>query len=740
MSLLSLTSRLETARLHVGDSNLVLASSAILTISLVASFRQRIDQAVVRRFVVKSAQKVDQVALRWKEIDETNAAARPIWAAMVCAMLLAFSHGHYPAMPLVALFYPVVIVPLAVCTATMSSLSWVNPVAQLAFLAARLWIQDQPGSALSNCWLPFVLANFCWIELSLQSLSTTVMSHLGTALVLAVFNKFSTAPALLSLLALGFFCYRRAHPTQTKSSQMHDVVKQCSDLVCLVLQSGDELSEDTQDTLAQILSLTKFQKNTQRVASPGALSRAGTGVGNGNGVDAGCNGSNSNSGEDQFELSDSEGMIGRSPCSVDEDMELPDMALNSDDLSWIPPQWDQELLAEKDAGDNNAAWRWLLDNFADDQPPPVNTDSSPRIVKRARPNSDAPVRPAANEPDEPNSNWLNAHLERLVLMNFDAMAVEDTYSGNLIWANPAFKELACMAGTGDFLQGVSLLRRTFLQQLSHEQQRMHQIVTTSNASTMDIMSCSQAVGYDKNMRTLWVMSRSMPMSMEPTMPNPVHAQQQWVDAKPQMQAGAQAVFHLQPPTNPANMLAFSNSSKAQEFADIQIKVVSDPDAPPGPQGPRVQNMWRKYGQKVLKPGVGGFNFQSRTLDRLYYKCYQKDCKARLLVDVDNASQEQVQIHVKGEHSHEVPVLRVSWEQQQMQNQQQQQQIRYHDSNTPPKHPSPNTSPHVLDVDDLPPDPPFIQRPPSSPNSNQPAPAAAPSFLRFRRASAGGDEV
>eukprot|EP00656_Telonema_subtile_P053136 TRINITY_DN75_c0_g1_i3.p1 TRINITY_DN75_c0_g1~~TRINITY_DN75_c0_g1_i3.p1 ORF type:complete len:691 (-),score=141.30 TRINITY_DN75_c0_g1_i3:170-2242(-) len=590
-----------------GDQSLALGAASMIGLVLVASFRQRIDQAAVRHFVVSSTQKVDQVALRWKEIDETNAAARPIWAVMVCTLLLSLAHGHYTETPPVALLYALLIVPLAVCTATMSSLSWVNPVAQLAFLAARLWIQDQPGSALSNCWLPFVLANFCWIELSLQSLSTTVMSHLGTALVLAVFNKFSTAPALLSLLALGFFCYRRAHPTQTKSSQMHDVVKQCSDLVCLVLQSGDELSEDTQDTLAQILTLTKVSKNIQ-AGGGAASSGAGSGVGTGGGTEA-------PSEDDLFA-----------------DTDLLQLLEEGEDIGM------EDLFSPRAsaAGEpcDNSAWKWLLDTFSEDMAEmdaDGDSDSLSASNKRVR-EDECDVYPAPAV-----ENWLAPLLEPLAMMNFDAMAVQDS-GGDLMWANPAFKELACLAGAGDFGVGVSLLRRQFLQQPSFEQQRVHSNIQTASGN-LDLWSCSKLVGSAQDSRTLWVLGH--PVISGATLSGGTGSQdvEVWSGSSPA-----------------ASVSELPMAAPDAEFKDIQIKVMCN--ASDNPQGPRVQNMWRKYGHKPLKPGTGPYG-DSRVLDRLYYKCYDKNCKARLLVDLVKETQEQIHVNAKGKHNHDVPVLRVS---------------------------------------------------------------------------------
>eukprot|EP00658_Telonema_sp_P-2_P010226 TRINITY_DN13855_c0_g1_i3.p1 TRINITY_DN13855_c0_g1~~TRINITY_DN13855_c0_g1_i3.p1 ORF type:complete len:193 (+),score=23.00 TRINITY_DN13855_c0_g1_i3:190-768(+) len=89
--------------------------------------------------------------------------------------------------------------------------------------------------------------------------------------------------------------------------------------------------------------------------------------------------------------------------------------------------------------------------------------------------------------------------------------------------------------------------------------------------------------------------------------------------------------------------------------DRSLKVLSTSGNSGAP--PRVQSMWRKYGQKPLKPEL--CSGRPNRLERLYYKCYAKYCKARLLVDQDIKTYERVNIFSRGEHNHTVQILQVS---------------------------------------------------------------------------------
>eukprot|EP00658_Telonema_sp_P-2_P020485 TRINITY_DN180_c0_g2_i2.p1 TRINITY_DN180_c0_g2~~TRINITY_DN180_c0_g2_i2.p1 ORF type:complete len:379 (-),score=100.40 TRINITY_DN180_c0_g2_i2:447-1583(-) len=287
------------------------------------------------------------------------------------------------------------------------------------------------------------------------------------------------------------------------------------------------------------------------------------------------------------------------------------------------------------------AWAWLLDNFTDTDADEIMEPS--RSTKRARVDDARSFDTAATALSTPNAvvspsaagNGMAPLFEKLATISFDAMAVEDTRSGQLRWSNQAFNELTCLVGGGDFGQGLHALKANFLQAPTYEPSRVHQVVTTAANDSVGVWSCSVLVPVSNQLYTVWVLNQSQ------VPPADLSQSLSGLDscAKPA-------------PAEPAIIMG-----EAADFLDVHLKVMSA--SGDGPQGPRVQNMWRKYGQKPLKPVNLPNGEVARTLDRLYYKCYHKECKARLLVDLDIQTQEQVNILSKGEHDHDVPILRVS---------------------------------------------------------------------------------
>ena len=60
-----------------------------------------------------------------------------------------------------------------------------------------------------------------------------------------------------------------------------------------------------------------------------------------------------------------------------------------------------------------------------------------------------------------------------------------------------------------------------------------------------------------------------------------------------------------------------------------------------------QRLWQKYGCKVVSTLQSSGKVQAR---RSYYKCYTKDCTARLTVDCEPASGKQLKVTTSGTHA------------------------------------------------------------------------------------------
>eukprot|EP00657_Telonema_sp_P-1_P005770 TRINITY_DN23412_c0_g1_i1.p1 TRINITY_DN23412_c0_g1~~TRINITY_DN23412_c0_g1_i1.p1 ORF type:complete len:129 (+),score=24.93 TRINITY_DN23412_c0_g1_i1:340-726(+) len=70
---------------------------------------------------------------------------------------------------------------------------------------------------------------------------------------------------------------------------------------------------------------------------------------------------------------------------------------------------------------------------------------------------------------------------------------------------------------------------------------------------------------------------------------------------------------------------------------------------------QLQMLWRKYGEKTLKPDPKGSPSEIRIVTRQYFKCHQPHCKARLKVDVIAETQQQVNAKATGGHCHDITV-------------------------------------------------------------------------------------
>eukprot|EP00656_Telonema_subtile_P023732 TRINITY_DN2531_c0_g1_i2.p1 TRINITY_DN2531_c0_g1~~TRINITY_DN2531_c0_g1_i2.p1 ORF type:complete len:673 (-),score=116.26 TRINITY_DN2531_c0_g1_i2:273-2291(-) len=651
------------------DLALLLAVSGVI---LVSCFRNHIDEWAARYIVVARRNRNAKETLLLKEFDSANEDARKIWASVLLLVVLAASYGSHRHVP--CLIYSLVIVPLALFTqcAPLNQFPWVNQVAQHAFILGCLYQSPQLDSGSAADWLPFMLANFFWNEVTLQSLSSILFNHIGTTAIVALAEpNLSGITALLSAGTIAQFCWRRARPSarvpdrrdrrrrrssvRVEDQRLATILARCAELVVLVLQSGDEICEDSKQSLSEVLGLIKGSPDHHQVRiGTGSASSNALGLGTGNGMDctdadaefSGCWDNLAGLTQEQDvqyvfpswlldERHEANGFGAKTHSAQDDllDFMTCDKTLDEsiDDLSGSEVQH------------TNPAWRWMEDNCALDpnsmspklSAAPAATPTEP--AKTLTPDS-AYVSKRSTEECSEVSTWLTSYFEKLVLSSFDSMAVMEPRSGAVIWANPAFKVLACCVGDGQFLEGVSVLKAQFLQQPKHELTTLHRSFGAENR--LDIWSRAQLIGEHEQMRTIWILSRSG--SLDPSLtqsPKCEPHQTQLVSS------------------SAATGAAGSGSCGSPDLSNVHIKVLCDPNGPQGPRGPKVQNLWRKYGQKVLRPLSTTFGAEpaSRVLDRMYYKCYLKECKARLIVDMDRATGKRVVVQPKGEHNHEVPV-------------------------------------------------------------------------------------
>lgn len=140
--------------------------------------------------------------------------------------------------------------------------------------------------------------------------------------------------------------------------------------------------------------------------------------------------------------------------------------------------------------------------------------------------------------------------------------------------------------------------------------------------------------------------------------------------------GAIGTIDAQPPSH-WGMVSHVQLMPLYSGADNAPKVVPSelPEAPPPVcvdanarvkcsttgQGGRVyasQKLWKKYGEKLVQPGRNQQgNHGGRCVKRAYYRCFQKDCPARLSIDTDTSTKEVAQPELTGgDHTHSFEII------------------------------------------------------------------------------------
>eukprot|EP00656_Telonema_subtile_P026362 TRINITY_DN2833_c0_g1_i3.p1 TRINITY_DN2833_c0_g1~~TRINITY_DN2833_c0_g1_i3.p1 ORF type:complete len:416 (+),score=94.94 TRINITY_DN2833_c0_g1_i3:140-1387(+) len=227
-----------------------------------------------------------------------------------------------------------------------------------------------------------------------------------------------------------------------------------------------------------------------------------------------------------------------------------------------------------------------------------------------------------------------AYAAELVQMSFDAMARINHQTGEVIWANNAFGDLTTTVGRGNPLKGLQALQRQFLQELPRGLCSRSGTVSAGTAS-IDLWSATQFAGGLGEEIVLWTVQRSMHRQLARTTSGPRSCSEDG--------SLNNATFDFDKPFPEAN-----------EFVDLRCEMKLDK---PSKGKPPVQLLWRKYGQKsLLPPPVTPDSAPHVPKDRLYYKCTQKDCCAKLRVDVDRASGEHVSMIATGTHCHHIVLV------------------------------------------------------------------------------------
>eukprot|EP00656_Telonema_subtile_P026363 TRINITY_DN2833_c0_g1_i4.p1 TRINITY_DN2833_c0_g1~~TRINITY_DN2833_c0_g1_i4.p1 ORF type:complete len:411 (+),score=96.94 TRINITY_DN2833_c0_g1_i4:140-1372(+) len=221
------------------------------------------------------------------------------------------------------------------------------------------------------------------------------------------------------------------------------------------------------------------------------------------------------------------------------------------------------------------------------------------------------------------------YAAEFVQMSFDAMAHIDCRTGSVVWANNAFGDLTTTVGRGNPLEGLQALQTQFLQQLPRGL-----CSRSGHVASVELWSATQLVGEPGQEIVLWSIQHSANRQSAPTPSRPRSCSEESLTTTP---------LKLDKPFPEAN-----------EFVDLRCEMRL---TNPSKGKPPVQMLWRKYGQKsLLPPPVTPDSAPHVPKDRLYYKCTQKDCCAKLRVDVDRASGEHVSMIATGTHCHHIVLV------------------------------------------------------------------------------------
>eukprot|EP00656_Telonema_subtile_P012604 TRINITY_DN16355_c0_g2_i3.p1 TRINITY_DN16355_c0_g2~~TRINITY_DN16355_c0_g2_i3.p1 ORF type:complete len:650 (+),score=155.40 TRINITY_DN16355_c0_g2_i3:139-2088(+) len=602
-SVASLFSNVVVREEHI-PHQIFLIGLLIAAATWIACSRTRLDQWVVSKLLLCPNEDNIQSILRIKTVEKQNLEGRKMWVGVALLLVSGVSR-----MDVVGYVYVALIVPLALFSCDTSfhhKYGLVNQALQLAWLAVRLAMPNSNVDEEVGLFFT-TMAVFLWNEVSMRSFSAVLLNHTLVNLAVAMFHNNVPTSLMLSLVMISVFCYRRSRGPDscadlghTCSKELANLKSTCSGILKLVLQSGDELCDDSTELLQEMLLLVTdgAQVELGGVGS-GTSSELGAGTGSGFMVPT---------------------------CSYGGQPPLP-----------------------RDPGLNILAGMAL---DSDSSPDSTHTaGSSPRTQQVSRPEH-SPGFPSLDSPPFPRHclpmgtarhtqpQPMLPFAEELVRLSFDAMAQVQVNTGVVLWANQAFGELTHMVGGGDTMLGLQCLQARFLQQLSHQVHCLQDTVGRGSTQTQ-LRSASVLAGPPGEELVLWVLQSPIvrPQLGGGGCTPPNSASDSEADTCP-------ATQH----TVPAPGLGFPAAS---EHLDPLAKVTADPSTRTGRGRRPTLMLWQKYGQKALYNGAGQNGSSGSTVERLYYKCYKAGCKARLKIDVVQATRERVDVVASGVHCHHV---------------------------------------------------------------------------------------
>lgn len=187
-------------------------------------------------------------------------------------------------------------------------------------------------------------------------------------------------------------------------------------------------------------------------------------------------------------------------------------------------------------------------------------------------------------------------FSKLVELSFEPMAQIDAYTGDMLWCNKSFQDLADTVGVNDRAVGLDRL--------------VHSFVYPRQASTEPIFreaSGIQSVTKEDGHVVLWAMHRNRsPELLQPCM----------------------------------------------QVLDLDAKIPNDcPDTAQGRGTRKTVRLWTRdgTGKRTTETSSG----EAVTVERRYFKCRIVGCGARATEDVDVETQRRIKVVGSGQHNHDL---------------------------------------------------------------------------------------
>eukprot|EP00658_Telonema_sp_P-2_P077997 TRINITY_DN7206_c0_g1_i1.p1 TRINITY_DN7206_c0_g1~~TRINITY_DN7206_c0_g1_i1.p1 ORF type:complete len:291 (-),score=41.45 TRINITY_DN7206_c0_g1_i1:411-1283(-) len=272
----------------------------------------------------------------------------------------------------------------------------------------------------------------------------------------------------------------------------------------------------------------------------------------------------------------------------------------------------------------------------------------------------------------PGAPAVDVFMLELLDMSSDAMAQVDPQSGILTWRNRRFDQLARRVGNGDGWTGRKVLFGQFLQGIPCDETHATCTIFACDRPSIELHSVTRVLRPGVLVWTLrWADEASE--FLNPT------GNESVLQDSPKEVSGNLALEAVEGESDDPPAVAATSSSAETVLPDTIAAprpiVVAEPwptaSDYPDPQARVVVRkcgrdrpvlLWRRYGRKSIwcpapgERGEGPYEGKHEYLvDRIYFRCRERGCRARLKVDVDQRTALQLNVSPIGTHDHHVQI-------------------------------------------------------------------------------------